>query len=155
MSEPNDTSHASLLAHVAEKLELEPSDPATEEQLGQVASLAGAPLPPLFEAFQLKFGTCEDADLAFGGDSVVLSSAEEIIETMEAYGLEGEGVVPFADDFFGSLWLLMLREKGGDQPAEKVVLLPSQERYQNPGDPLETRAGSFAEFLEGLEADTE
>jgi hypothetical protein len=151
MAELLDLEQKELLDKVASRLKLKSNCSVTKEQLEELTNLAGQPLPALFFAFQDTYGECENTDLVFKEDIVLFFSIEEMIDRIESEELQGKGVVPFAEDFFSNLWLLILKDKTSGKSIERVYLLAISERHQDSENPLELKADSFTEFIEELE----
>jgi hypothetical protein len=142
-----------LVESLGAALKLERKAPVSDEQLETLEARMGSPLPTAFRALLRRFGTGRMWSVQFDGEDVLFSTVDEMLSSLETMELEGAGVAPFAHDFFGSVWFVKSRI---EDPARggPVVLVPVQERYIDPANPVEHKADTFEDFLRGLKPAT-
>ena len=133
---------------VATRLGLQPKNCATPEQIEAIERVVGAPIPGLLRSFMLELGETT-AILRFDADVVLFCTADDVLRALDMLELGGQHAVPFAVDFFDSLWLVRVDSAHPEQGG-RVLFAAVQERYVGPAEPVEPRADSFGDFLNGL-----
>lgn len=125
------------------------SAPVSDESLDTLEARMGARLPKPFRTLLRRLGTAQMPPVQFQGETVRFSTLDEMVASLEHMELEGAGVVPFAEDSFGSIWFV---ESSANDPERggPVFLTPVQERYVDPQNPIERKAETFEDFLRGL-----
>lgn len=138
-----------LIQRVAKRLQLHPDGAVDAAAVDALEAHIGAPVPGLLRAWMMRLGTSNSGGIEFGGESVQFLAMDDIVAAMSSYGIEEKGLVPFGEDFFGSVWFL--KTSAEDLVAGGHVLLVAvQGRYSDPGNQVEKKADNFRKFLAGL-----
>lgn len=137
---PMTSMEAAVDAH-AQRLEIKPGTPFTEELLDQIALRSGVVVPASCRYFLATYGTCEsDVEIAQGdeeGRIVDFSEPDDILEQIEEFGQMG--ILPFAECLAGSFYALR-----SDTPEANVVFVDLGEERVVP------LFDTFVDFLAGL-----